>query len=1097
MAKLLIGHDVGTYTFNKTAGTITLATVPTLALEQFLLITDTTAGIVIYQFNNPALGGSWVNGTGILTLDYNCSALSNSDALQIYVDIPELAALTPPTAAAIGTAVSGDLLIGTAVAGSSVPVALPTATISTLTPPTAAAIGSAVAAPTAAAIASAIVSNPPTTFSGAVTNAGTFAVQATGTVTLGAGSASIGTIGNTSFAVTNTGTFAVQAACTGTVAFSNTTIAVTNTGTFAVQAAISGSISNTSFAVTNTGTFAVQAACTGTVAFSNTTIAVTNTGTFAVQAAISGSISNTTFASTAISGAYVAGSLADGALVTLGAKTDAKSTATDSTSITAMQVLKEISYMEQNPASRAVTNAGTFAVQAVGALTNNNAAPAATNIGALTALANAAAPTYTEGDQVLNSVDLSGHQRVVATGGAAAGAAAAGNPVLAAGLDYSGNVQSLATDTTGKQRILGANMNPQIVQGSLALGALTNVTIAGTTCVKAYTNPVKLGNTLVVCVALGTVQTNTITDSLNLQWQTAANTGSSTGVYAFSAVVTTAGTPTITITTASTDIAIALYEVEGAGSLEGSVGAAFGLSTGPALVCPVTQLNDLAFYVVSAGAGTITAASPNQPSSSVFDTGNIAVAGATNLKNFGVFSAQLGYPVLQTAGTGNLSNTFKATLGSSVVWSHIAFAFRPAAVQVYAQTLPTSSLTLVADALINTSNQLNGTGSSTAIVQQTLPMLFNGTSWDRQRTPATFKTGSLYQAFSPVWKPLAANKIRLMKYKMECTANAAVTTAGVFPVYLMEGTPAGTAVATSPGYATNIVHEVYLPTTAGTTLGTWWDSDWVDLGNGFPTNVVGNTLNVCINGPLASTTVAPTCTFSVSELYEGCWLAFKTGLGTSINGPAVRLIQSNSKIVTSALTTGALSFLNAPQAGSTLVVVATVNQNTTAVAGTGAITDTLGLTWTYVVESNASTQQMVIGYATIGGATGAADAVTLTWTTTSAVSKIQIYEYAGLIASADATHANSPTTGTSATFALGASASVGAVSDFVFAAVGTAVSSATSAFSVGTISAGFEQLFVNADTAGTLVAADNLNQLPAGFSGLINVICAGTESVTP
>lgn len=53
----------------------------------------------------------------------------------------------------------------------------------------------------------------------------------------------------------------------------------------------------------------------------------------------------------------------DGSDATLGAKADARSTATDTTEITAMQVLKEISYMEQNPASRAVTNAGTFAVQ--------------------------------------------------------------------------------------------------------------------------------------------------------------------------------------------------------------------------------------------------------------------------------------------------------------------------------------------------------------------------------------------------------------------------------------------------------------------------------------------------------------------------------------------------------------------------------------------------------------------------------------------------------------------------------------------------------------------------------------------------------------
>lgn len=54
-------------------------------------------------------------------------------------------------------------------------------------------------------------------------------------------------------------------------------------------------------------------------------------------------------------------SLAD--VATLGAKTDAKSTATDATSVSIMQVLKEISAMVQAPASTPVTNTGTFAVQ--------------------------------------------------------------------------------------------------------------------------------------------------------------------------------------------------------------------------------------------------------------------------------------------------------------------------------------------------------------------------------------------------------------------------------------------------------------------------------------------------------------------------------------------------------------------------------------------------------------------------------------------------------------------------------------------------------------------------------------------------------------
>lgn len=50
-----------------------------------------------------------------------------------------------------------------------------------------------------------------------------------------------------------------------------------------------------------------------------------------------------------------------------------------------------------------------------GNLTHNNAAPGATNIGALVAKANASAPTYTEGDQVLLSTDLTGAVRVNAT----------------------------------------------------------------------------------------------------------------------------------------------------------------------------------------------------------------------------------------------------------------------------------------------------------------------------------------------------------------------------------------------------------------------------------------------------------------------------------------------------------------------------------------------------------------------------------------------------------------------------------------------------------------------------------------------------------
>lgn len=54
------------------------------------------------------------------------------------------------------------------------------------------------------------------------------------------------------------------------------------------------------------------------------------------------------------------------------------------------------------------------ALPIAGGKTNNNAAPGATNVGALSALANAAAPSWTEGNQVLESVDLHGSLRITA-----------------------------------------------------------------------------------------------------------------------------------------------------------------------------------------------------------------------------------------------------------------------------------------------------------------------------------------------------------------------------------------------------------------------------------------------------------------------------------------------------------------------------------------------------------------------------------------------------------------------------------------------------------------------------------------------------------
>ena len=59
---------------------------------------------------------------------------------------------------------------------------------------------------------------------------------------------------------------------------------------------------------------------------------------------------------TTLIGSTIAASIADGSDVTLGAKADAKNTATDTTSVSIVSILKQISYMLQNPAAVAASD---------------------------------------------------------------------------------------------------------------------------------------------------------------------------------------------------------------------------------------------------------------------------------------------------------------------------------------------------------------------------------------------------------------------------------------------------------------------------------------------------------------------------------------------------------------------------------------------------------------------------------------------------------------------------------------------------------------------------------------------------------------------
>lgn len=85
MAKKLLTS----YTFTPgaaNAGTVVVS--GTYTLEQFLLITNVTDGVTIFQFNKPSKGGTVSTGGGntTLTLEADTSSMSAGDRLQVFVD---------------------------------------------------------------------------------------------------------------------------------------------------------------------------------------------------------------------------------------------------------------------------------------------------------------------------------------------------------------------------------------------------------------------------------------------------------------------------------------------------------------------------------------------------------------------------------------------------------------------------------------------------------------------------------------------------------------------------------------------------------------------------------------------------------------------------------------------------------------------------------------------------------------------------------------------------------------------------------------------------------------------------------------------------
>lgn len=75
---------ISNYTFDPVARTISFADYTAINLEGLLLVTNVTDNQIIYNFADPCFGGG-VNGNTV-TLTYDTTSMSSTDALQIYYD---------------------------------------------------------------------------------------------------------------------------------------------------------------------------------------------------------------------------------------------------------------------------------------------------------------------------------------------------------------------------------------------------------------------------------------------------------------------------------------------------------------------------------------------------------------------------------------------------------------------------------------------------------------------------------------------------------------------------------------------------------------------------------------------------------------------------------------------------------------------------------------------------------------------------------------------------------------------------------------------------------------------------------------------------
>jgi hypothetical protein len=207
---------------------------------------------------------------------------------------------------------------------------------------------------------------------------------------------------------------------------------------------------------------------------------------------------------------------------------------------------------------------------------------------------------------------------------------------------------------------------------------------------------------------------------------------------------------------------------------------------------------------------------------------NVGLAQAFNTTSTGLFTGPIQCRFFRLRTTAYTSGTAGAV---------VELSSSPSAVPPTSLSYVTGSLSVSGSGSITDSY-----GASTPINAASAALAYNGTNWDRLRTPTTFKSVTATASGSTaLWTPGASKKFRLMRFKVDVTHDAAQSSGGDITIDLLDS-------ASAMGFA----QSVFVPGTAATTMGPGWTSGWVDLGNGKLSSTINNVLNISLSAALTS-----------------------------------------------------------------------------------------------------------------------------------------------------------------------------------------------------------------------------------------------------